>query len=152
MNEVEAQQLTGQPVRSVEDALAALQVLLSRGCDTVIITLGAVGSVFATKEAEGGEGRGGPVHVPTTPVTSVVDTTVCCCLCLSSVLGGAGSHIILFAILLIISSVLIKLMFYYHLVLLLVIISSLFRFITPSLCPSPPMAKNIYFSLFFFIK
>jgi len=70
-NEVEAEQLTGLSVKSVEEAQAALWVLLDRGCSTAIITLGPMGAVFVTRAERVTH------HVPTTPVTTVVDTTVC---------------------------------------------------------------------------
>lgn len=47
-NETEASILTGLQVESVEDAQTAVNVLLDRGCGTVIITLGSQGAVFAT--------------------------------------------------------------------------------------------------------
>ena len=46
-NESEAEQLTGQPVRSEANAAACAAVLLSRGFRKVVITLGARGSLVA---------------------------------------------------------------------------------------------------------
>jgi ribokinase len=65
-NESEAEQLTGQPVRSEADAAACAATLLSRGFRRVVITLGARGSLVAD--------AAGHTHVPAFPVTCI-DTT-----------------------------------------------------------------------------
>jgi ribokinase len=65
-NESEAEQLTGQPVRSDADAAACATALLARGFRRVVITLGARGSLVADAT--------GHTHVPAFPVTSI-DTT-----------------------------------------------------------------------------
>ncbi|KAM9842067.1 ribokinase isoform 2-T3 [Aulostomus maculatus] len=67
-NESEAELLTGSPVATVEEAGRAAQELVSRGCGSVIITLGAQGCVVL-----GAQGST-PKQVPTTAVTAV-DTT-----------------------------------------------------------------------------
>jgi ribokinase len=52
-NEVEAEQLTGQPVRDVESARQAARILLARGVRRgVIITLGARGAFALTHVQE----------------------------------------------------------------------------------------------------
>ncbi len=65
-NESETEQLTGMPVTTIEEATAAAQTLLQRGPRTIILTLGARGSLLVT--AEGSE------HV-SAPVVQAVDTT-----------------------------------------------------------------------------
>ena len=62
-NESEAEQLTGQPVRSEADAAACAAILLSRGFRKVVITLGARGSLVADAT--------GHTHVPAFPVKSI---------------------------------------------------------------------------------
>jgi len=75
LNETESEMITGLTVTSVDDAGTVTTVLLDRGCRTVIVTLGAQGTVFATKDATKA------VHVPTRSVEAV-DTTVSVCRCL----------------------------------------------------------------------
>ena len=65
VNESEAHDLTGLPVDSVDEALAATSALLER-CRSVVITLGGDGAVFAAPGESG--------HVPA-PRVKVVDTT-----------------------------------------------------------------------------
>jgi ribokinase len=65
-NELEAAALTGLPVRSVEDAVAAGQRLRQAGPRTVLVTLGARGVVAVTAE--------GAQHHPA-PVVTAVDST-----------------------------------------------------------------------------
>jgi len=72
LNETESEIMTGLTVASVADAQAVTAILLERGCQTVIVTLGAQGAVFATKA------QPEAIHVPTTSVQAV-DTTVCAC-------------------------------------------------------------------------
>ncbi|KAK3576330.1 hypothetical protein CHS0354_039736 [Potamilus streckersoni] len=67
-NETEAEILTGLPVKSIEDAKMAANILLKRGCGKVIITLGEQGSVIATTDTSEVK------HVPAQKV-KVVDTT-----------------------------------------------------------------------------
>jgi ribokinase len=62
-NESEAEQLTGQSVRSEADAVACAAALLARGFRRVVITLGARGSLVADTT--------GHTHVPAFPVTSI---------------------------------------------------------------------------------
>lgn len=69
LNETESEIITGLTVTSVNDAKAVTSILLERGCRVVIVTLGALGAVFATdKQTEA-------VHIPTRTVQAV-DTTV----------------------------------------------------------------------------
>ena len=65
-NESEAEQLTGQPIRSEADAAACAAALLTKGFRRVVITLGARGSLVADAT--------GHTHVPAFPVTCI-DTT-----------------------------------------------------------------------------
>jgi ribokinase len=65
-NESEAEQLTGQPVRSEADAAACAATLLARGFRRVVITLGARGSLVADAT--------GHTHIPAFPITCL-DTT-----------------------------------------------------------------------------
>jgi len=62
-NETEAEQLTGQPVRSEAEAVACAAALLAKGFQRVVITLGARGSLVAD--------AAGHAHVPPFSVTSV---------------------------------------------------------------------------------
>uniref|UniRef100_A0ABI7X0Q2 Ribokinase n=1 Tax=Felis catus TaxID=9685 RepID=A0ABI7X0Q2_FELCA len=68
-NETEAEILTGLTVSSPADAGKAAQVLLERGCQVVIITLGAEGCVMLSQTEPV------PKHIPTEKVKAV-DTTV----------------------------------------------------------------------------
>ena len=69
LNETESEIITGLTVTSVDDARAVTSILLDRGCRTVIVTLGALGTVFATKD------QPEIVHMPARNVEAV-DTTV----------------------------------------------------------------------------
>ena len=66
-NETEAEQLTGCPVNSVADAADAAKMLRSRGCRTVIITLGQNGAFLD----DGNMAR----HLPVKSNANPVDTT-----------------------------------------------------------------------------
>ncbi len=61
-NETEAEQLTGQPVRSEADAAACAAMLLDKGFRRVVITLGERGSLVAD--------AAGHQHIPPFPVAS----------------------------------------------------------------------------------
>ena len=65
-NEHEAEAITGRPVSTVEDAKQCAQKLLSGGIGRVIITLGANGSLLASRD--------GCVHVPPFSVKSIDST------------------------------------------------------------------------------
>jgi ribokinase len=62
-NETEAEQLTGQAVRSEADAAACAAALLRSGFRRVVLTLGARGSLVAD--------AAGHTHVPAFPVASI---------------------------------------------------------------------------------
>ena len=62
-NETEAQALVGFPVTDRESAARAAQVLLDRGVELAVVTLGAQGAVYATGRMSG--------YVPPFPVTAV---------------------------------------------------------------------------------
>ena len=62
-NESEATTITGLPVKNVEDAKSCAQQLVAGGIRRVIITLGANGSLLATRD--------GSAHVPPFAVNSV---------------------------------------------------------------------------------
>ena len=66
-NEGEAEQLSGIPVTDVPSAMEAAEVLLAKGIETVVITLGARGAVIAGPQFQG--------LVSAFPVAKVVDTT-----------------------------------------------------------------------------
>jgi ribokinase len=66
-NESEAEALTGLPVTSVEDALAAARVLLTKGAGAAIITLGDKGALYHDGSRT--------VHVPPFRAGKVVETT-----------------------------------------------------------------------------
>jgi ribokinase len=65
-NETEAELITGQPVRTIEDVTASGEALVKRGFSRVVITLGARGALLADST--------GSVHIPPFAVTAV-DTT-----------------------------------------------------------------------------
>ncbi len=65
-NESEAETITGMPVKNLDDAKKCAQKLLSYGIRRVIITLGANGSLLASKE--------GSEHVPAFAVKSIDST------------------------------------------------------------------------------
>jgi ribokinase len=62
-NEIEAGLLTGSEVRSLADAEAAGRALVARGVSTVVVTLGAAGSVAVA--------AGGILRVPAFPVEAI---------------------------------------------------------------------------------
>jgi len=65
-NESESETITGMPVRNVDDAKKVAEKLLSSGVKRVILTLGANGSLLASRE--------GMEHVSAYPVKSVDST------------------------------------------------------------------------------
>ncbi|MGA7378881.1 MAG: PfkB family carbohydrate kinase, partial [Candidatus Sulfotelmatobacter sp.] len=65
-NESEAETITGMPVRTVEDAKQCAAKLLSGGVKRVILTLGANGSLLASRE--------GMEHIPAFSVKSIDST------------------------------------------------------------------------------
>jgi len=68
-NETETEVLTGCPVKSVDNAIKACQLLTEKhGCKSVIVTMGENGAVYQQHKGEQ------PVHIPTQAVTAV-DTT-----------------------------------------------------------------------------
>eukprot|EP00300_Choanocystis_sp_HF-7_P027866 c33136_g1_i1.p1 GENE.c33136_g1_i1~~c33136_g1_i1.p1 ORF type:complete len:427 (-),score=69.09 c33136_g1_i1:26-1306(-) len=66
-NETEAELLSGQPVKDLESAKAASHVLRSKGCRSVVITLGAQGAWLSSGEID--------CHVSAPAVDRVVDTS-----------------------------------------------------------------------------
>ncbi|GAB6032215.1 hypothetical protein CHUAL_010857 [Chamberlinius hualienensis] len=50
VNETEAECVSGQSVNNVDDAFAAAKIILSKGCHTVIVTLGENGAVYLCKD------------------------------------------------------------------------------------------------------
>ena len=65
-NESEAETITGSPVKTVDDAKKCAERLVGDGIRRVIMTLGAKGSLLATRE--------GYEHVPAFPVKSIDST------------------------------------------------------------------------------
>ena len=65
-NESEAEEISGLPVRNVDDAKRSAEKFLAGGVGRVLITLGANGSLLA--------GRDGMEHVPAFPMKSVDST------------------------------------------------------------------------------
>jgi ribokinase len=65
-NETEAETITGSPVKSVEDAKKCAEKLVAGGIRRVIITLGANGSLLASRD--------GSEHVPPFAVNAVDST------------------------------------------------------------------------------
>jgi len=65
-NETEAELIGGQPVRTIEEAVACANALLRKGFRKVVLTLGARGSLLADKS--------GAVHVAPYAVTAVDST------------------------------------------------------------------------------
>lgn len=66
-NETEAAELAGRSVDCLDDARAAADILLGKGADTVILTLGEKGALV--------HGSGISAHVPAVTVAPVVETT-----------------------------------------------------------------------------
>ena len=66
-NETEAEELTGQHIASIEDAERAADILLARGVQTVILTLGPRGALVKNKQIL--------QHVPAVEAGPVIDTT-----------------------------------------------------------------------------
>jgi ribokinase len=66
VNELEAAQLSGTPVSSPEDALAAAPRVLSLGPRAVVVTMGAQGAVVVSEDLS--------AHIPA-PATNAIDTT-----------------------------------------------------------------------------
>lgn len=65
-NETEAETITGLPVKNVDDAKKCAQKFLEGGLKRVIITLGANGSLLASRD--------GSQHIPPFPVKSIDST------------------------------------------------------------------------------
>lgn len=75
-NETELARLAGYDVNNADDAVAAARMLQSRGANALLVTLGAQGSVFVPKRADGLSQQDAPViHQPCFHVDKVVDTT-----------------------------------------------------------------------------
>jgi ribokinase len=66
-NETEAEEITGKPVTTIEEARAAAGVFLSKGVGTAVITLGERGALI--------HGNGLSEHVPAFNAGPVVETT-----------------------------------------------------------------------------
>ncbi len=66
-NESEAEALTGLPVTTVDQAIAAADALMARGVGAVVITLGSNGALYRDKTQT--------VHVPVVSAGAVVETT-----------------------------------------------------------------------------
>jgi ribokinase len=66
-NETEAEELTGQRIVSIADAEKAADILLGRGVETVILTLGPRGALIKNKDVL--------QHVPAIDAGPVIDTT-----------------------------------------------------------------------------
>ncbi|XP_046372089.2 ribokinase-like isoform X1 [Haliotis rufescens] len=67
-NETEAEILTGQKVSSIEEAKAAVLALLDKGCNSVVLTLGELGSLYVSQSER-------DPHVVPCPKVTPVDTT-----------------------------------------------------------------------------
>lgn len=80
-NEIEAAALTGAPVVSVEDAIAAGRRLRETGASTVLVTLGAQGVVVVE--------AGGANHHPSRPVQAVDSTAAG-----DTFIGGFGAALV----------------------------------------------------------
>ncbi|KAL5007956.1 hypothetical protein ScPMuIL_013537 [Solemya velum] len=68
-NETEAEILTGLPMTDIESGGRCVDCFLDKGCQTVIITMGSKGSIFATRADR-------TVSHVTVDTVSAVDTTV----------------------------------------------------------------------------
>lgn len=68
VNESEASVFINNPVHCLKDAENAIAILLSKGCNTVIITMGSEGSLLASKSSPG------PKHIPTRSVNCIDST------------------------------------------------------------------------------
>jgi 1-phosphofructokinase family hexose kinase len=69
-NREEAQELTGQPIRAIADAVAAAQEIIGRGVASAAITLGAEGLIWV-------ETKSGPVWMAQPPRLKVISTVGC---------------------------------------------------------------------------
>jgi ribokinase len=67
-NETEAEALTGMQIRSVEDAHECAVRLIKTGCRNVVITLGANGALYASRDQVSEKSA---CHVPAFPVNAV---------------------------------------------------------------------------------
>lgn len=68
LNEVEAEEATKLPMRSLEDASLVINSLMEKGCSVVILTLGAKGAIFQTKS------QANYIYVPAKAVKAVDST------------------------------------------------------------------------------
>ena len=66
-NEIEAEQITGIPVKSISDAKAAADKLLEKGASAAVITLGEQGALFKDNKQI--------IHQPSFAVGPIVETT-----------------------------------------------------------------------------
>lgn len=66
-NRMEAERLTGQGIHNVSGALKAVKRLLKQGTENVIITLGAGGAVYGS--------RNGCGHIPPLPLKETINST-----------------------------------------------------------------------------
>lgn len=67
---LQACMIIGKEVHTVSDAKKAASALLTKGCKSVILTLGSQGAVYASSAAQQE-----PIHVPA-PKVQALDTTV----------------------------------------------------------------------------
>lgn len=65
---MQAEIITGMQVPGVQEAKTAAKLILQKGCQVVIVTLGENGAVVISKSDEA-------VHIPT-PKVQAMDTTV----------------------------------------------------------------------------
>ncbi|XP_048507800.1 bifunctional ribokinase/ribose-5-phosphate isomerase A-like [Athalia rosae] len=68
INETEAEMMTGVHISGLFEAQIAVNELLNQGCNAVLLTLGALGAVYASTNSRN------VIHVPTAEVTPI-DTT-----------------------------------------------------------------------------
>lgn len=67
LNEVEASLMTGLDIKCISDAKRVSQILLERGCGSVIITMGENGAIFMDKQSN--------IHIPIEDKVIPIDTT-----------------------------------------------------------------------------
>lgn len=67
---MQAEIITGMQVPGVQEAKTAAKLILQKGCQVVIVTLGENGAVVISKSDDEA------VHIPT-PKVQAMDTTVC---------------------------------------------------------------------------
>lgn len=67
VNELEAEAMTGTPIKHMKDVAASVRELRKKGCRMVVITLGKLGAAF-------NDDSGSIIHIPVPSAVTAVDT------------------------------------------------------------------------------